>query len=165
MSGNLTPLGHTRCSPCRMQKYIDTMLRLGDAIQAAPLGASYPTAAAKALAQSELFQTLLFDLGRIVATDDGAAWAVATGAGSIAVVCNALRDHLLAQYAGAHPWMAPLHVANATATGLISMLSAKVARALWAQRGAIARQAGHAVVGAVAGVAAAGRRVLGLEPE
>lgn len=146
----------------RMQTYINTMLRLGDAIHAAPI----LTDVAKHKAQTELFQTLLFDLGRIVATDDGSAWAVARGAGNIAVVFNALRNHLVAQYSGAHPWMANLHVEDATASGLIGMLAGKVARALWVQRGAMARQASHTAIagvgGVLAGVANAGRRVLGI---
>jgi hypothetical protein len=146
-----------------MEGYIQTMLRLGDAIQAAPIGAvanaEYADAAARLRAQQDMFQTFLFDLGRLIATDDGATWAVATGLGDVAAVFNWLRGYLVHRYGAAHAWLNQMAIADATFTSLLGMLSAKVAKALWAQRGAIARQAGNAVValpGQLVGAAVAG---------
>ena len=147
----------------RMEGYIRTMLRMGDAIEAAPIGAAataeYTDAAARLRAQQEMFQTFLFDLGRLIATDDGGMWAVGTGLGDIAAVFNWLQGYLVQRYGAAHAWLAQMQIAPATFGSLLSMLGGKAAKALWAQRGAIARTAGRAVVaapGAVLGAAAAG---------
>jgi len=142
----------------RMEKYIQTMLRLGDAIQNAPGGGEYANAGAKLAAQQDMFQTFLFDLARIIATDDGATWAVAIGAGDIAAVFNWLHNYLINRYGGAHGWLAQMVIGNATATSLITMLGGKVARALWAQRSAMMWQG----VNALRTTAAAGLRWVGL---
>lgn len=147
----------------RMEGYIRTMLRMGDAIEAAPIGAApnaeYADAAARLRAQQDMFQTFLFDLGRLIATDDGTMWAVGTGLGDIAAVFNWLRDYLVQRDGAAHAWLNQMQIANATFGSLLSMLGGKVAKALWAQSGAIARTAGRAVMaapGAMLGAAAAG---------
>ncbi len=102
----------------RMEGYIQTMLRMGDAIEAAPVGAAanaeYADAAAREQAQREMFQTFLFDLGRLIATDDGNEWAVATGLGSVAAVFNWLRGYLVGRFGAAHPWLNQMAIADAT---------------------------------------------------
>ncbi len=147
----------------RMRQYIQTMLRLGDAIDAAPVGpgGEYADAPARERALNEMFQTFLFDMGRVIATDDGTAWAVAIGAGDIAEVYNWLRDDLIATHGAGRPWLVNLVVADATRAALVGMLGGKVARALWAQRGAIAAQAGRgllALPGLALGAAVGGVR-------
>jgi len=133
----------------RMERYIQTMLRMGDAIQAMPFGADYANAAAKLTAQDDMFQTFLFDMGRIIATDDGAAWAVAIGAGDIAAVFNWLHTYLVGRYGGGHAWLNAVAVRPATASSLIGMLAGKVAKALWWQTGTMANMAYNTVAAPV----------------
>lgn len=142
----------------RMQQYINTMLRLGAQIAAAPAG-EYADAPTRQRALNEMFQTFLFDMGRLIATDDGRAWAIATGTGDIAAVFNWLRTHVIQPYAGTYPWLDTVTIAPATRMSLIGMLSSVLARTLWAQRGAIARQAGRglrALPGQMLGAAVGG---------
>jgi len=137
----------------RMERYIQTMLRMGDAIQATPFGPHFADAAAKLTAQDDMFQTFLFDMGRIIATDDGATWAVAIGAGDIAAVFNWLHTYLVNRYAGGHAWLNHVVVRPATASSLIGMLTTKVAKALWGQRGAIGNIAYNAAASTINTVA------------
>jgi len=146
--GNLTP------TP-RMLVYILTMIRTGDAIQAGAEGA-----AVKRARQQDLFKTFLFDLARLIATDDGTPWAHAVGAGRIAEVFNTLRNYMVDRYAGRHDWLYRLRIDNATFTSLSTMLVKKAATAIWTQKGALARQTGRAAFGlAVGGVSLAGRGI------
>jgi hypothetical protein len=155
--GNLTP------TP-RMLVYMLTMIRTGDAIQAGAEGA-----AVKRARQQDLFKTFLFDLARLIATDDGTPWAHAVGAGRIAEVFNALRGYMVLRYGHGHNWLNLLNIDNATFASLIGMLTKKTAQAVWGQKGALARQTGRAAVGLAGrgiravgrGVAAVGRGIFG----
>ena len=93
----------------RGQRYLDTFLRMGDAIENNPT----LNAGEKTRRQRDLQDTFLFDIGRIVATDDGGAvrglagvpGAVAMATPAIADVMNWYRNtYLVPQYA-AHAWL------------------------------------------------------------
>jgi hypothetical protein len=117
----------------RGQVYLNTFLRMGDAIEAD--GAlNQPE---KTRRQRDLLDTFLFDVGRMLATDDGGAirgiagvpGATAMASGAIADVMNWYRNAFLGagQY-GAHPWLnQPALQQAATGTQVITMLLNKVA--------------------------------------
>ncbi len=147
----------------RMRQYIYTMLRLGKQISRGSVGRTgeYPSVAARQRALNEMFQTFLFDMGRLIATDDGPAWAIAIGTGDIAAVLNWLRTYLIQTHAAEYPWLNTVTVTPATRTSLIGMLGSILTRTLWEQRSAIARQAGRglrALPGQVLGAAVGGVR-------
>lgn len=154
--------GHAPGEPLpRMRQYIRTMLRLGRQIAAAPVGhgGEYADAPARQRALNEMFQTFLFDMGRLIATDDGTAWAIGTGAGDIAAVFNWLRTYLIRTHAAEYPWLNTVTVTDATRASLTGTLGRILSRTLWEQSGAIARQTGRgllALPGRVLGAAVSG---------
>lgn len=116
----------------RGQRYLDTFLRMGDAIDNdAALGAGERTRR-----QRDLLDTFLFDIGRIVATDDGGAirglagvpGATVLASRSVAEVMNWYRNtYLVPQYA-AHAWLnQPALQQAATGTQVVTMLLNKLA--------------------------------------
>jgi hypothetical protein len=156
--------GHVPGAPLpRMRQYIQTMLRLGKQIAAAPVGpgGEYANAPARQRALNEMFQTFLLDMGRLIATDDGPAWAIGIGTGDIAAVLNWLRTYLIQTHAAQYPWLNTVTIAPATRMSLVGVLGSILTRTLWEQRGAIARQAGRglrALPGYMLGAAAGGVR-------
>lgn len=116
----------------RGQAYLNTFLRMGDAIEADG-GLNQPE---KTRRQRDLLDTFLFDIGRILATDDGGAirgiagvpGATALASSAIADVMNWYRNAFLgaAQYVN-HPWLnQPALQQAATGTQVITMLVNKV---------------------------------------
>jgi len=85
----------------RNQKYITTVLRMGDAIEADANRSDEQ----KIKDQQELVKTFGFDMGRILATDDGGAGKVLLKSGDIAHIQNEEIDHLVTNNRGAHPWL------------------------------------------------------------
>jgi len=141
--------GHVPGEPMpRMRQYIQTMLRLGRQIAAAPVGpgGEYADAPARQRALNDMFQTFLFDMGRLIATDDGTTWAIGIGTGDIAAVVNWLRAYLIQTHAAAYPWLTTVTVTDATRASLIGALGGILTRTLWEQRGAIARQTGRGLL-------------------
>lgn len=116
----------------RGQRYLDTFLRMGDAIQNdMALGAGEKTRR-----QRDLLDTFLFDIGRIVATDDGGAIRGLTGvpgatvlaSRSVAEVMNWYRNTYLVPQYGAHAWLnQPALQQAATGTQVVTMLLNKLA--------------------------------------
>jgi hypothetical protein len=126
----------------RMKQYTLTMLRLGDAIQKrlgvdAAAQAAAPAAArvAALAAQRDLLDTFLFDIARMMATDDGKALAIFLQTGPIADVFNWYKAEVLTRYADRHKWLNAAAAAGPKTSGeLKSMLLAKAEAALYRQR-------------------------------
>jgi hypothetical protein len=118
----------------RGQRYLDTFLRMGDAIENDPALAAQP--AERIRRQRDLLDTFLFDIGRILATDDGGAirglagvpGATALASGAIAEVMNWYRNTYLVPQYGAHAWLnQPALQQAASGTQVITMLVNKLA--------------------------------------
>lgn len=133
----------------RTRAYVDTMLSLGDQINAVP--AVGPAAiAARQQKLRDLVQTFLFDYARILVTNDGGAWATFRDAGFIADVMNWYENVLVARHAAAHPWL-PFLAGNATGWGLRGWLLAKLAAYFANRAGTMVRRAANWVGRSVAG--------------
>jgi hypothetical protein len=97
----------------RGQRYLATFLRMGDAVENDPALAQLP--AEKTRRQRDLLDTFLFDIGRIVATDDGGAirklgkagvpFTTVMASGAIADVMNWYRDAFLRPQYEDHDWL------------------------------------------------------------
>ncbi|WP_334157843.1 eCIS core domain-containing protein [Oryzomicrobium sp.] len=133
----------------RTRAYVDTMLSLGDQINAVP--AVGPAAiAARQQKLRDLVQTFLFDYARILVTDEGGAWATFRDAGFIADVMNWYENVLVARHAAAHPWL-PFLAGNATGWGLRGWLLGKLAAYFANRAGTMVRRAANWVGRSVAG--------------
>jgi len=116
----------------RGQRYLDTFLRMGDAIQNDnALGQPEKTRR-----QRDLLDTFLFDIGRILATDDGGAirgltgvpGATALASRAIAQVMNWYRNTYLVPQYGAHAWLNQLPLQQVvTGPRVFTMLFDKLA--------------------------------------
>jgi len=97
----------------RGQRYLATFLRMGDAIENDPALTLLP--AEKARRQRDLLDTFLFDIGRIVATDDGGAirklgkagvpFTTVLASSAIADVMNWYRSTFLRPQYEDHDWL------------------------------------------------------------
>ncbi|WP_285662610.1 hypothetical protein [Actinorhabdospora filicis] len=86
----------------RRQVYEDTMVSAGDAIDATA-GISLDEKRERHL---ELVKTFLFDVARIIVTDDGGPEATFANRDAITEVMLAYRRQLIATHRQAHPWIA-----------------------------------------------------------
>lgn len=122
----------------RTRMYVDTMLRLGDAINAnAP-------AHDRDKQLQDLLGTFLFDYSRILVTDDGKAQYVFLKAHLITQVFNWYRNTVIRRYAGAHAWLnRPAVQPNSSGWGLRAYLLAKISA--WAFEQLRSTRAGTAV--------------------
>jgi hypothetical protein len=127
----------------RLARYTRVMLTLGDAVQGAP---HFPTPAAQLEARNDLFRTFLFDVARMMATEDGTAVAIFLQTGRIATVFNWYRTQVIAQYAANHAWLNGVTIGNTTFAALILMLVKMAGKAIWAQRESLQRQVTTGVV-------------------
>jgi hypothetical protein len=115
----------------RGQRYLQTFLRMGDAIEAD----NTIDAAEKIRRQRDMLKTFLFDIGRILATDDAGAVRGYTGvpgttvmaSGGIAEVMNWYRDTYLQPQYGAHNWLAQFNNEDAGGVQVAAMLVDKLA--------------------------------------
>lgn len=115
--------GGAPAAAVRARHYVNTMLGLGDAIEA-----SARAPAAKLLAQRDLLNTFFFDVGRIMASDDGGARQQFNASDAVAHAFNWYRAQVLtAPVIAAHSWLNEpgLNVA-ASSWGLRAMLIGKV---------------------------------------
>ena len=143
------PGGVAGNASARTRAYVDTMLSLGDQINAVP--AVGPAAiAARQQKLRDLVQTFLFDYARILVTNDGGAWATFRDAGFIADVMNWYENVLVARHAAAHPWL-PFLAGNATGWGLRGWLLGKLAAYFANRAGTMVRRAANWVGRSVAG--------------
>ena len=115
----------------RGQRYLDTFLRMGDAVENNPT----LNAAERTRRQRDLQDTFLFDIGRIVATDDGGAvrglagvpGAVAMASRGIADVMNWYRATYIVPQYGAHAWLnQPALQRGFSGAGVVTMLIDKL---------------------------------------
>lgn len=146
----------------RGQRYLDTFLRMGDAIHNDL--ALNPGERTRRL--RDLLNTFLFDIGRIVATDDGGAirglagvpGATVLASRSVAEVMNWYRNtYLVPQYA-AHAWLnQPALQQAATGTQVVTMLLNKLA-----DYGAARVQTASPLTQGLLGVVGVGAAALGL---
>ncbi|MBI3704676.1 MAG: hypothetical protein HY244_12730 [Rhizobiales bacterium] len=115
----------------RGERYLQTFLRMGDAIEAD----NTIDAAEKTRRQRDMLKTFLFDIGRILATDDagvvrgytGVPGATVMASGSIAEVMNWYRDTYLQPQYGAHNWLAQFNNEDASGVQVAAMLVDKLA--------------------------------------
>ena len=85
----------------RAQKYLMTMLRMGDAIER-----SSRKKRAKANAQKDLIKLFFVDIGRILAADaEDDPFRTFNASDMIAEVFNWYRTKVVADHAGQHPWL------------------------------------------------------------
>jgi len=149
----------------RAREYAWTMLSVGDAIEA-----SARPAPQKIVAQRQLVDTFLFDVARIMATDDGGGRQQYRASNVVADVMNWYKVVITARHAVAHAWLQHLAVDPLkTGNGIRSMLKGKIGSFLTSRiktskvgRGAVkvARGIGRGVAGAARGVYNAGGRAM-----
>lgn len=130
----------------RAQVYQNVFLRAGDAIYATQ-GLDGNVRDARL---SDLTRTYLFDLARIVATDDGKALAIAWNSTAIAELMNLFLRRLGAQEV-AHPWLTPLLNRVETRASALAFLTTKLAQ-LAASSHPVARQVRNAAMGAAVAI-------------
>ncbi len=130
----------------RAQVYQNVFLRAGDAINATQ-GLDVNVRDARL---SDLTRTYLFDLARIVATDDGKALAIAWNSAAIAELMNLFLHRLTGQTV-AHPWLNPLLNRVETRASALAFLTTKLAQ-LAASSHPVAQQVRTAAMGAVVAI-------------
>lgn len=130
----------------RARVYAETMLHNGDAIVAGP-----GTVAEKNQKLRDLIQTFLFDYSRILATNDGGAWATYNQAHLISEIMIWYRNVLIRRYRHNHAWLTrPAVQVDYGGWGLRGWLIGK-----------LAKYAGNRIVdGVTRGAQAAGRALL-----
>jgi len=113
----------------RAEEYADTMLRLGDAIEAD--GTIGPAERDQRL--HDLLNSFLFDYGRILATDD-VAWHVADKTPLVAQVFNWYKNVIIGRHGIAHAWLQrDTMLPTASTWGLRAYLLGRITQSLSAK--------------------------------
>ncbi|MFN8714617.1 MAG: hypothetical protein ACK5Z2_17340 [Bacteroidota bacterium] len=108
----------------RAEQYAETMLRLGDAIEAD----NTIQQDEKDKRLHDLLNSFLFDYARMLATDD-VAWHVADKTPLVAQVFNWYKDVIIARHSGAHQWLQrDTMLPTASTWGLRAYLLGKIAQ-------------------------------------
>lgn len=108
----------------RAEKYAETMLRLGDAIE----NDNTILQPEKDKRLHDLLNSFLFDYARMLATDD-VAWHVADKTPLVAQVFNWYKDVIIARHSGAHQWLQrDTMLPTASTWGLRAYLLGKIAQ-------------------------------------